>query len=75
MPGREIAGLHLLGYSYYMCGQFEQALVQFKRCVNGLFNCICPCPHFLKTVLILTGSLLLKSNLNWSRSNFVYNFN
>ena len=35
MPGCQLEGIHLLGYSYYMVGEAKKAVEQFQICVHG----------------------------------------
>ena len=35
MPGCQLEGIHLLGYSYYMVGEVKKAVEQFRICVHG----------------------------------------
>mmetsp|Transcript_4902 Transcript_4902/g.8488 ORF Transcript_4902/g.8488 Transcript_4902/m.8488 type:complete len:100 (+) Transcript_4902:134-433(+) len=38
VPGKGLAGIHLLGYAYYMNGDLLRALETFKSCVNDGFD-------------------------------------
>lgn len=31
-----MCGYHLLGYSYYMIGEYKNALLNFKKAVNSI---------------------------------------
>ncbi len=65
LPGRQLAGLHLLGYAYYMSHDLSRALETFKLCVNGTSPPLACGPAHARTALLCTALTQAISLARW----------